>query len=208
MIILAVVFGSLAAAVLPMILAIAAIAIALGSAALVGQVYELNVFVQNIITMVGLAVGIDYSLFIVSRFREERARGLDKVDAIAAAGATASRAVFFSGMIVILGLVGLLIVPHSVFFSLGLGAIFVVAIAVMASLTLLPAVLGLMGDRVNKFRIPLLNRRIWWPDSGLLGQSDLHRYAASSYKPGTWRRTADSGRDTLLQHQHRYFRCK
>ena len=116
-------------------------------------------FVQNIITMVGLAVGIDYSLFIVSRFREERARGLDKVDAIAAAGATASRAVFFSGMIVILGLVGLLIVPHSVFFSLGLGAIFVVAIAVMASLTLLPAVLGLMGDRVNKFRIPLLNRR-------------------------------------------------
>ncbi len=159
MIILAVVFGSLAAAVLPMILAIAAIAIALGSAALVGQVYELNVFVQNIITMVGLAVGIDYSLFIVSRFREERARGLDKVDAIAAAGATASRAVFFSGMIVILGSVGLLIVPHSVFFSLGLGAIFVVAIAVMASLTLLPAVLGLMGDRVNKFRIPLLNRR-------------------------------------------------
>ena len=67
--------------------------------------------------MVGLAAGIDCSLFIVSRFREERARGLDKVDAIAAACATASRAVFFSGMIVILGLVGLLIVPHSVFFS-------------------------------------------------------------------------------------------
>ena len=157
MIILAVVFGALAAAALPMILGIASIAIALGLAALIGQSFELHVFVQNMITMIGLAVGIDYSLFVVSRYREKRARGLEKLDAIAVAGATASRAVLFSGMTVVLGLLGLLIVPHSVFFSLGLGAILVVTVAVMASLTLLPAVLSLMGDRVNKFRIPLLS---------------------------------------------------
>jgi RND superfamily putative drug exporter len=103
--------------------------------------------------MMGLAVGIDYSLFITSRYREERHRGLEKLDAIEAAGATASRAVFFSGMTVVLALLGMLIIPTTIFRSLGAGAIFVVIVAVIASLTLLPAMLGLLGDRVNKVRI-------------------------------------------------------
>ena len=101
----------------------------------------------------------DYSLFIVSRFREERETGREKIDAIAAAGATASRTVLFSGMTVVLALSGLLILPTSVFQSLGAGAILVVIAAVLASLTLLPAVLGLMGDKVNAIRIPLIQRR-------------------------------------------------
>ena len=109
--------------------------------------------------MIGLAVGIDYSLFILSRYREERARGLQKIAAIVAAGSTASRAVLFSGLTVVLALVGLLIVPHSLWISLGVGAILVVVVAVMASLTLLPAMLSLMGDGVDKLRIPMIGRR-------------------------------------------------
>ena len=158
LLILATVFGALAAAILPILLAVGSIVIAIGLAAAIGQGFELHLFVTNMITMIGLAVGIDYSLFIVSRYREERARGLPKADAIAMTGATASRAVFFSGLTVVLALVGLLIVPSSVFVSMGLGAILVVTVAVMASLTLLPAVLSVMGDSVNRFRLPLLSR--------------------------------------------------
>ena len=104
--------------------------------------------------MIGLAVGIDYSLFIVARYREERWRGLDKLSAIGKVGATATRTVSFSGMAVVLGLVGMLLVPSNVFITIGLGAIFVVIAAVIASMTLLPAVLSLLGDRVNKLAIP------------------------------------------------------
>ena len=159
MVILAVVFGAIAAAVLPMVLALASIIIAFGVILVIGQVIQLQVFVQNILTMIGLAVGIDYSLFIVSRFREERARGLEKLDAISVTGATASRAVLFSGVTVVVAVLGLLIVPHRVFFSIGLGMVLVVIIAVIASLTFLPAILSVMGDGVNRLRIPLSNRQ-------------------------------------------------
>ncbi len=150
LIILVVVFGALVAALLPILVGVAAIAIAVGIVAVVGQISEFSFFVTNMITMMGLAVGIDYSLFVGSRYREERARGLEKLDAIEAAGATASRAVLFSGMTVVLALAGMLIVPSTVFRSLAAGAIFVVIAAVLASMTLLPALLGLLGDRINK----------------------------------------------------------
>ncbi|CAN5588319.1 MMPL family transporter [soil metagenome] len=153
LLILIAVFGAVAAAVLPIILAIAAIVVSFGVTALIGQLFELSFFITNMITMIGLAVGIDYSLFVVSRYREERARGLEKVDAIARAGGTASRAVFFSGLIVVLALSSLLLVPATLFQSLGLGAMTVVIIAVAAALTLLPAVLSLMGDRVNALAV-------------------------------------------------------
>ena len=119
----------------------------------------MQAFAQNLITMIGLAVGIDYSLFVVSRFREERARGLEKLDAISVTGRTASRAVLFSGLTVVLAVLGVLIVPDRIYFSVGLGMITVVIVAVVASLTLLPAVLSLLGDRVNRFRVPLVGRR-------------------------------------------------
>ncbi|MDH3190105.1 MAG: MMPL family transporter, partial [Acidimicrobiia bacterium] len=96
---------------------------------------------------------IDYSLCIVSRYREEREKGYEKIEAIGRAGATATRAVFFSGMTVVLALIGMLLVPNTLFRSLGLGAILVVVAAVIASMTLLPAVLSLMGDRINALKV-------------------------------------------------------
>ncbi len=159
LVILVVVFGALVAAFVPLVLALFAIAIATGATAIIGQGFQLSFFVTNMITMMGLAVGIDYSLFVVSRYREERRRGLPRDEAIAMAGATASRAVLFSGMTVVLALIGMFIVPTTVFRSLSTGAILVVVTSVLAAITLLPAVLRLLGDRVNSLRVPLLNRR-------------------------------------------------
>lgn len=153
LIVLVVVIGSVVAALLPIILAIAAIAISLGVVSLVGQLFELTFFVTNMITMIGLAVGIDYSLFIVARYREERVRGFDKIEAIGRSGATAGRAVFFSGMTVVLALLGMLFLPNTIFRSLGIGTIVVVVLAMGASMTLLPSLLSLLGDRVNKGRV-------------------------------------------------------
>jgi len=149
LIILVVVFGALVAALLPIALALVAIFVSIGVVALVGRQFDLSFFIVNMITMIGLAVGIDYALFVVERYREERRRGHPRVEAIAIAGGTASRAVVFSGLTVILALAGLFLVPTNIFRSLSLGAIVVVAVAVLATLTLIPALLGLLGDRID-----------------------------------------------------------
>jgi uncharacterized membrane protein YdfJ with MMPL/SSD domain len=159
LVILIVVFGAVAAAVVPIVLAIMAIVVALGLVSLLGLAFDLSFFITNMVTMIGLAVGIDYSLFIVSRYREERTHGRDKLAAIAAAGGTANRAVFFSGMTVVLALAGMLLNPTTIFRSIAAGAIAVVLVAVAASLTLLPALLAVMGDKVNALRVPVLFRR-------------------------------------------------
>jgi putative drug exporter of the RND superfamily len=153
LVVLVAVFGAVVAALLPIGLAVLAIAAAIGLVALLGLVFDFSFFVTNMITMMGLAVTIDYSLFIVSRYREERRAGHARLDAIELAGATASRAVLFSGMTVVLALVGMLLVPTTIFRSLAGGAILVVIAAVAASLTLLPALLGLLGDRVDALRV-------------------------------------------------------
>jgi len=158
-IILILVFGAVAAAFIPILLGFIAIIIAIGIVAVIGQAFEFSVFVTNMIVAMGLAVGIDYSLFIVSRYREERRRGQEKTDAIITAAATASRAVFFSGMTVVLALFGMLIVPTTLFTSLAAGAILVVIAAILTTLTLLPAILSLMGDRINSLRVPFFGRR-------------------------------------------------
>ncbi len=152
------VFGAVAASVIPVGLALLAIVLAVGATAVLGQEWQFSIFAVNVITMIGLAVGIDYSLFIISRFREERLRGLDKVEAIVRAGGTAGRTVLFSGGTVIIGLLGMLIVPQTIFRSIAIGAVLVAAAAVAASLTLLPAVISLLGDKVNWGRIPLIQR--------------------------------------------------
>ncbi len=136
------VFGSLVAALVPIAVAVASIVVALAAVALVGQAFELNFVVVNVLVMMGLAVGIDYSLFVVSRYREERAAGRDVADAVAVAGATASRAVLFSGLTVVLALVGMFLVPHTIFRSIAAGAMIVVLVSVLAALTLLPAALA------------------------------------------------------------------
>ena len=165
LIVLVLVFGAVVAGLVPIAMGIASIAVALGLVALVGQVAEFSFFVTNMISMMGLAVGIDYSLFIVSRYREERTRGLEKKDAIAATGATASRAVFFSGVTVVLALGGMLITPTTIFRSLAAGAIFVVLVAMFASLTLLPALLGILGDKVNLLRVFRRKREAGAPEA-------------------------------------------
>jgi putative drug exporter of the RND superfamily len=160
LIILLLVFGAVIAAGLPIVLSLVAITMAVALTALVGQTFSVSVFAINMVSMMGLATGIDYSLFIISRFREERAHGRGKLDAIGVAGGTASRAVLFSGLTVILALLGLLIVPTNIFASLAIGAILVVGMSVVAALTLLPAVLSILGDRVNSLKLPYLGRRI------------------------------------------------
>jgi putative drug exporter of the RND superfamily len=158
LVILLAVFGAVVAGLVPLILAIVSIVVALGLAALLGQAFELSIYTVNMLTAMGLALGIDYSLFVVSRYREERLRGREPLDAVAAAGATASRAVLFSGMTFVLAMFGLVLVPSTIFRSLAAGAILVGIVSVLAALTLLPAVLGRLGDRVNALRLPFFGR--------------------------------------------------
>ena len=158
LIVLLLVFGAVVAGVIPLVLAILSIVVALALTALVGQAFELSLFVTNMIFGMGLALGIDYSLFILSRFREERAEGREKEDAIVTAGATASRAVLFSGAAFVLAMTGLELVPNTIMRSLATGAILVGIVSVIAALTLLPAVISLLGDRINALRVPFFGR--------------------------------------------------
>jgi putative drug exporter of the RND superfamily len=159
LIILLLVFGAVVAGLVPLLMAMVAIVVALGLTALLAQQFELSVFVINMLTGMGLALGIDYSLFVVSRYREERGQGREELGAIEAAGATASRAVLFSGTTFVIAMLGMLLVPSSIMRSLAAGAILVGITSVLAALTLLPALLGLLGDRVNALRIPIVGRR-------------------------------------------------
>jgi putative drug exporter of the RND superfamily len=158
LLVLLVVFGALVASLVPIVLALVSIFVGLGLTALVGAGFELSFFVVNMLVMMGLAVGIDYALFVVSRYREERSKGLEKLDAITTAGSTASRAVFFSGVTVVLALVGMFLIPSTIFRSLAVGAIIVVLVTVVAALTLLPAVLSLLGDRIDTLKVPFVRR--------------------------------------------------
>jgi RND superfamily putative drug exporter len=158
MIVLLLVFGALVAALIPMGVALVSILVAVALSAVVGQVTSLSFFIVNMITAMGLALGIDYSLFVLSRYREQRLRGQDKVAAIVATGGTASKAVLFSGSSFVVALLGLLLVPDTILRSLALGAIIVGLVTVAAALTLLPALLSLLGDRVNALRLPFVGR--------------------------------------------------
>jgi len=153
LLVLLAVFGAAVAALLPLGLGAVAIVLALGAVGLLGLRFHFTFTVTNMVSMMGLAVAIDYSLFIVSRYREERRSGREKISAIEATSATASRAVLFSGLTVVLALLGMLIIPNSTFRSLGSGAILVVLAAVAAALTLLPALLALLGDHIERGRV-------------------------------------------------------
>ncbi len=148
-VVLVLVFGSLVAPVVPLVLGVMSVGIALGIVTIIGQFGELQLFIQNMVTMLGLAIGIDYSLFLVERFREQRARGQSKQRAIEIAGATAGKAVVFSGITVILAMLGVMLVRINIFFSLSLGAVVVVGMAVILTATLVPALLSLIGDKID-----------------------------------------------------------
>jgi RND superfamily putative drug exporter len=158
LIVLLIVFGSVVAGLIPLAMAMISIVVALGLCAPIAAGFSLSVFFVNMLTGMGLALGIDYSLFVLSRYREERTGGRAEFDAIAAAGATSSRAVLFSGTVFVIALSGMLLVPSNVMKSLGVGAISVAIVSVLAALTLLPALLGLLGDRINALRLPWIGR--------------------------------------------------
>jgi RND superfamily putative drug exporter len=147
-ILLFVAFGMLIAAGLPLVLALAGIAVGFALLHLLGSVTPLSVWSMNFSMMIGLAVGIDYSLFIVSRYREERVEGKDALAAIENTMSTAGKAVFLSALTVVMALAAVFLVPVMVFRSMALGMILSVVAVALASLTLLPAILVALGDRV------------------------------------------------------------
>jgi putative drug exporter of the RND superfamily len=148
MILLFLAFGSAIAAGLPLLIAVAGIAVGFAALHLTAFATPMSVWSMNFSMMIGLAVGIDYCLFIVTRYREERADGRDATDAIAGTLATAGKAVFLSALTVVLSLAAIFLVPVMVFRSMALGMILAVVATAAASLTLLPAVLVALGDRV------------------------------------------------------------
>jgi RND superfamily putative drug exporter len=158
--ILILVFASLVAAGMPLIVAALAIPTTLAGVYLAAQVTELSIYVQNVATMLGLALAIDYSLFMVSRFREELRRGRDVGTAVTITVATSGKAVTFSGLAVAVGLSGLLLFQPSALRSFGIGGALTVAASVFFALTFLPAVLGMLGPRVNSLGVAALRDRI------------------------------------------------
>ncbi|HZR44102.1 MAG TPA: MMPL family transporter [Ktedonobacteraceae bacterium] len=152
------VFRSVIAAILPALVGGCAVVISLALIFALGHLTDLSIFVLNITTLFGLGLGVDYSLFMVSRFREELAHGRSVAEAVAITVATAGRAVACSGLTVSIGLLGLTFFRINMLHSVGLGGILVVLLAVLAALTLLPAMLSIIGLKVNALpvRFPLL----------------------------------------------------
>jgi putative drug exporter of the RND superfamily len=164
-------FGALIAAGVPLLLALTAVAAAIGLSALVSQVLPVTESLNSVILLIGMAVGVDYSLFYIRRAREERARGADRRAAIELAARTSGRAVVVSGLAVLIAMSGLLLSGNATFSSMAVGTMLVVAVAVLGSLTALPALLSLLGDRIERPRVPFVHRlrrdgaagRLWPP---------------------------------------------
>ena len=156
LIILVLAFGAVVAALVPLLLAATAVAAAIGLLGPLSQIWPVDQSATSVVLLVGLAVGVDYSMFYLRREREERARGNDAEASLEAAAATSGRAVLVSGVTVAISMAGMFLAGASTFTSFAVGTITVVAIAVLGSLTVLPAVLAWLGDRVNKGRVPFL----------------------------------------------------
>jgi RND superfamily putative drug exporter len=159
LVILLVAFGAIVAASVPLLLGLTSVAAAMGALGLVSQVVPSDQSAGSLVVLIGLAVGVDYSLFFIRREREERRAGKTTEAALDATAATVGRAVVVSGLTVMVALAGLLFTGLAVFTAMALATIVVVAIAVVGSVTVLPAVLALLGDRIDKGRIPLIGRR-------------------------------------------------
>lgn len=159
LLILLVAFGAVVAAGVPLLLGLGSVAVAFGLTAAVSTgIVPVDPNSQSLVLLIGLAVGVDYALFVLRRAREERAAGATVLDSIGIAGATAGRAVAISGVTVVIAMSGML-VAGGMFTSLGLGAMLVVGVAVLAATITLPAVLALLGDKVEAIRLPFTRRR-------------------------------------------------
>jgi putative drug exporter of the RND superfamily len=157
--ILLIAFGAVVAAAIPLVLAVTALLAAFGILGLYSQIVTpVSPYASQLVVLIGLAVAVDYSLFMVTRFRTERRHGRDKTAAIHVASNTAGRAVFFSGLAVMISIGGLFLLDDPLFRSMAVGTISVVLVAVIGSLTFLPATLAILGDGVNRLRIPIVGR--------------------------------------------------
>jgi RND superfamily putative drug exporter len=159
LIILVVAFGTLVAALVPLLLGVTAVVAAMSLVAIPSQLSPVDNNISSVILLIGLAVGVDYALFYLRREREERAAGHDESTALDIAASTSGHAVLISGFTVIVAMAGMFLTGDKTFISFAEGTILVVAIAMFASVTVLPAVLAWLGDRVEKGRIPFLGRR-------------------------------------------------
>lgn len=157
--ILLVAFGAIVAALVPVGLALTAIFSAVGLLAFASRIFPAEDATAHVMLLIGLAVGVDYCMFYIRREREERANGADKDRALTVAAATSGRSVLISGLTVIAAMSGMFIAGDGIFTSFAVGTVLVVAVAVLGSLTVLPAMLSLLGDRVDAGKIPLLYRR-------------------------------------------------
>jgi uncharacterized membrane protein YdfJ with MMPL/SSD domain len=157
--ILLVAFGAVIAAIVPLVLAVTALLAAFGVLGIYSQLISpVSPYASQLIVLIGLAVAVDYSLFMITRYRTERRHGRAKHDAIRVASATAGRAVFFSGLAVMFSIAGLFLLDDVLFQSMAIGTIAVVLIAVIGSLTFLPSTLAILGDGVDRLRLPFLGR--------------------------------------------------
>jgi putative drug exporter of the RND superfamily len=152
--ILLIAFGSVLAMVLPIVVALAGIAVGLAIIGLLTHVYPLQSFSTTLATMIGIGVGIDYALFVVTRYRQGLQSGLDPEEAVITAVDTSGRAVLFAGLTVIIALLGMLAIGLSFISGLGIGAAAVVAVTVLSAITLLPAMLGFVGNNIDRLRLP------------------------------------------------------
>ncbi|WP_033306749.1 MMPL family transporter [Streptomyces iakyrus] len=157
--ILLIAFGALVAALLPVVLAITAIMATMGLMGVVSHVMPMSDTANSVMLLVGLAVGVDYCLFYLRREREEREAGRDAQTALRIAAATSGRAIVVSGVTVCVAMAGMLFTGLAEFEAMGLASLMVVAVAMVGSVTVLPALLSLLGERVEKGRIPFLRRR-------------------------------------------------
>ncbi len=158
-VILLITFGAVVASVVPLVLALTALLAAFGILGIFSQVVApASPYATQMVVLIGLAVSVDYSLFMLTRFRSERRRGLAKLAAIEIASSTAGRAVFFSGIAVMISIGGLFMIDVSIFRSMAIGTIGVIFVAIVGSLTFLPATLAILGDGVNRGRVPYFGR--------------------------------------------------
>jgi RND superfamily putative drug exporter len=158
LLILIVAFGALVAAGVPLLLGLTAVGATIGLLAPISQIFAMDESVSSVVLLIGLAVGVDYSMFYVRRMMEERDAGRSKEDALDVAAATSGRAVLVSGLTVMIAMAGMFFAGSIVFQSFAVGTILVVAVAVLGSLTVLPAILSKLGDKVEKGRVPILGR--------------------------------------------------
>lgn len=157
--ILLIAFGALVAALLPVALAITAIMATMGLMGIVSHLQPMSDTANSVMLLVGMAVGVDYCLFYLRREREERAAGRDAATALRIAAATSGRAIVVSGVTVCVAMAGMLFTGIAEFEAMGLASLIVVAVAMVGSVTVLPALLSLLGERVEKGRLPFLRRR-------------------------------------------------